>query len=280
MPRYQCNLSLNRQDVLNRLKGEHGQWIQQHTASCTNLVKVRTVNGIKVGFYDEGKDDSTASSKFDAALEALTQVSARFTLPPRMNIYCTSDDTSYGFVDRTSDELQPATGHVLLGKSVTLYREKESDDPVTIADKSWKVRGGMTTGGRRLVADQIHDETLGGKQAKQEAALLTCCYHELGHVLHAYDPDSVYYDGQDLKTGLFPGKHRDVYDIARTHVSEWSLFGSDVTPAEFVAETFSGLMMGRSFHQIAIDFYSLVSGPGNAFRVTGDSSAGALVTFN
>ncbi|XXF79280.1 hypothetical protein P2318_05870 [Myxococcaceae bacterium GXIMD 01537] len=268
MPPYHLNRSNNRPAFVSQMKQEHNQWIQDHTAKCTNLVKVRTLNGIKVAFFDEGTDDSTAQGKFAAALDALTNVSAKFTLPPRMHIYCTSDDTSYGFVDRTSDELQPATGHVLLGKSVTLYRPMEEDEALTIGDTKCKVRGGLTSGGRRLVADQVYEATNGGTAAKQKAALLTCCYHELGHVLHAYDPDSIYYDGQDLKTKLFPGKQRDTYDLSRTYVSEWSLYGSDVVPSEFVAEVFSGLMMGLSFHQLAITFYNMVSGPGVDFAIT------------
>lgn len=279
MPGYECNLSDNRVGLLARMKKEHGEWIAQHCASCSNPIGVRTINGVKVGLYDEGKDDDSARAKVAAAVLAVEHVSAKFMLPPQIRVYCTSDDTSYGFVDRTSDEAQPAIGHVLLGKSVTVYRTAESDDTVAIDGKAMKIRGGMTAGGRRLVADQIYDSTVGNTEAKKAAALLTCCYHELGHVLHAYDPSSVYYDGQDLKTQLFAPRQRNIYDAARTYVSEWSLFGADVVPSEFVAEVFSGLMAGLSFNQLAIDFYSLVSGPGSAFRVTGDSPGGALVAL-
>jgi hypothetical protein len=189
-----CFRSQNREAFLKYMKAEHVAWIKEHTAGTTNFVKLFTINNIKVSFFDTGKEAENQQLKFKAAQAAVTAVSARLALPPFVNVYATSDDISYGFVDRTSDEMQPATGHILLGKSVVTIRPQENDDTVTIASQPYKLRGGGTAGGRRLVADQIYDSASGGAAEKKQALVLTCCFHELGHVLHAYNSESAYYD--------------------------------------------------------------------------------------
>lgn len=134
--------------------------------------------------------------------------------------------------------------------------------------------GDATGSPPRIVADRIYDyykKTLTG--APVERSILAQIYHEFGHIFHQLTGPAGYGLGADLVAGIGAGAtgslehqfwHRSVptaRSIGKKYVSEYSGNGQ---LNEFVAEVFSGLMMGVDWNAVSpnvMGLYRELSGP-------------------
>ena len=225
---------------------------------------------------DGNKNDKTAM--FKKALKWLrrgrngytflgTTSDIRNKLP--VNAFVIDQGPSLGYVTKVMVGGDDTAATLILTRTMVNYRSRHMGAPDDPTGRTG-FRGGYSPAKLRLVADQIYDYykpaiTVSAKKSRILAAIM----HEFGHVLHQFLNPEEYYELADehrqiirnTATANVRRRHQEILRLGK-QVSQFA--ASDDPRAgtpEFVAEVFSGLMMGLNYSQEVMDAYVACGGP-------------------
>ncbi|XXF78155.1 hypothetical protein P2318_34705 [Myxococcaceae bacterium GXIMD 01537] len=250
----------------------------------TTASETHSVHGVTVRIWRApNHDDDTfvlKRSQVTAALEQMCPTSGGgFAFPGNvLEVLMEPTGVSRGMLYRRTGAILPRA-FLQLGGTVTDVIDRVSPDPVNAP------RGGLGVGtphNLRLVADQVYDYyrptfTVNALRRRVRTAI----FHELGHVFHQLDSPDDYWAIAD-ETGTnnwyavrgnrytnallsWPVVEREHIRVLRVGVAEVSRYGGlpelQGGVNEFVAEMFSGLMMGVPYSAAALNEYAAAGGP-------------------
>lgn len=194
--------------------------------------------------------DPVAEDKQKALLSAIEIVVAAGHAITDLTVYLSDDANvqTIAFVGSTAGDREPTI--FLGGKAGKTSCKAKGDQPVVI-------QGGIGAGGReRGIADQQYDGTARWFGNPKRLALMEATMiHELGHVLHEQHDPSMFWD---LKASVIPpAVAGSGWLNAALDVSQYATKG----PLEFVAEVFTGRLLGKVYTATVDNAYAAANGP-------------------
>jgi len=200
--------------------------------------------------------DTNAAAKLQSLTDALSLVEQKTHLHlDALRLYLGINVRCIAYMGESADD----RSYVLfLGDQMT------TKTPVTLSEKASQIKGGFGSA-ERGVADQAYDKTrmstlnpkrwwLGEakyQQAKVTAKMTTVVVHELGHILHEREHSESFWT------------HKTTWgDEGRPPAQQASKVSQYATKSklEYVAEVFTGLIMGIHYPQDVIDVYLQLGG--------------------
>jgi hypothetical protein len=120
-------------------------------------------------------------------------------------------------------------------------------------NKSPGLKGGMGQSGMRGVADQVYDGThrwFGNPKMHAHASCVVI--HELGHVLHDLQSSALFWDFKLSRPAANGGWLNNAMKVSHY---------ATTNPLEMVAETFAGVMCGKTYNGAVGTSYQALGGP-------------------
>lgn len=240
-------------EISNRRKEENKVVVSQlaKLGSIKSSNK-KTVNGCTFVIQVAG-DDPNSESKSKGIVDAVTTVTKAGKTVPNFTAYLSNDDgvLTVAFIGNAAGA---AEVKMFLGPSTGKYVCKIKDSGKTIP-------GGLAVYGKdmnrqRGMADIAYDGTsrfFGNPKTK--AHIETTVIHELAHILHEAASTSDFWD-MKVNDSATVAKESG-WMAAATNVSQYATKNA----LEFVAEVFTGRLIGKTYSDDVNDAYSNLGGP-------------------
>jgi hypothetical protein len=198
-------------------------------------------------------DDADRQKKLDALKKAVSLVRKSGRAVPPMTVYVSSaaDVVNVAFI---GDAAGNAEVTVFLGPNAGLYICK-------IKGTSKNVKGGQGAFGQgqnrqRGIADQAYDGTnIWFGNPKQAALITATIIHEIGHVAHEAASPGIFWDlkgGEGAASASGTGWVDAAFKVSQ--------YGTK-NPLEFVAEVFTGIVLGKTYDAKVMQAYQALGGP-------------------
>ena len=224
-------------------------------ALCTAVTSVenKQMHGFDVTFYYDqldGDEKSKILKAMDEAFQILHANTYHNNINVGIDIYLT---------DRPHVRNIAHVGNAAGGQSITIFlgprvhhRQRAMRNPPI------QVEGGITAGNRaRGIADHSYDgTTVWFGNPKQVAMTAAVIIHEMGHVLHEFSSPGIFWD---LKVDASAQPYAALvgWPAQALAVSQYATTNA----LEFVAETFTGMMLGKTYAPVVIAAYGALGGP-------------------
>lgn len=189
--------------------------------------------------------DPLSDLKLKSIWMALDAVAAAGVVLPQIDFFCSSKSgvPCQAFMGNVGGD---AVYSVFMGPKTGQHNPQRSENGVA---------GGMGAFAGRGVADQQYDGTQRWfGNPRQHAHATTVVIHEIGHILHEMASPALFWE---FKLGRQAGAVNLQAANQGTNVSMYAMNN----PLEFVAETFAGLMAGKSYPASVMAFYREAGGP-------------------
>jgi|SRR5215469_5845620 len=212
-------------------------------------VTQKTIAGVMVRI--RGEAGNSLDSLHGTSIEtAITDIVAAHHALPTLDFYLTSSQNVPNVAMKTYTAGAPAP-IIFLGPKMWT---KNPALPGTGA----AVTGGIGSSGPRGVANQAYDGTarfFGNPKQKAQGA--TIVIHELGHILHEIHNPGVFWEEQQAIEGQNPSPNAPGWSGQATNVSHYA----SNNQLEFVAEVFTGQMIGCNYAGAVTAAYTALGGP-------------------
>jgi hypothetical protein len=228
--------------------------IRDGKALCTDVSSVESKNmhGFRVSLYYDSISSGETSKLvkgIDKGFELLGAAGHAGVVDEPIHLYLT-DKAGVMNVAFVGDAAGGQTVTIFLGPRVHHAQRKMKNPPM-------QIEGGITAGGRaRGIADQEYDgTTVWFGNPKQVAMITAVTVHEMGHVLHEYNNPGIFWD---LKVDRTAQQHNATGWMA--HAMDVSQYATN-NALEFVAETFTGTILGKNYAGPLMGAYAALGGP-------------------
>ena len=230
------------------------EWTQAyHYMSDCNLAGMTVTNvttgGVQVRIRAES-GNNLQSLHIKSIRTAITDIVAAGHVVPALDIYLTSSQQVPNVAMKTYTAGAP-TPIIFLGPKMWSKNPKQ-------AGSGALVTGGIGTGGVRGIANQVYDGTtrfFGNPKQKAQGA--TIVIHEIAHILHESNNPGVFWEEQQAIEAQNPSPNAPAWMAQATAVSHYA--GNN--QLEFVAEVFTGQLVGKNYAAPVIAAYNALGGP-------------------
>ncbi len=222
-------------------------WSKVHLGSLQR--EQQAISGVQVTIRTEPGDALAGLHRTSLDRAIKTLVRAGHALPA-LDFYLCSDQTIPNVAMKTYVGGNP-TPVIFLGPKMW------SKNPMTRGTDSMIV-GGSNPLGPRGVADQVYDGTTRFfGNPKQKAQGETIVIHELGHVLHEINAPGIFWEEQQAAEQQKPSPNGTGWQNQSVDVSAYA--GRNAL--EFVAEVFTGRIVGKTYPASVMNVYNALGGP-------------------
>ena len=244
------------------------------TNAATTQSWPKTYQGISYTLYRDAGESAVhfafKKARLKEAIDKLQQAGIMFANADvhRFQVICYSNGPSRGVVCIEAGAALPSVV-LMLGDRICQHVTTQFPPPPVVA-------GGYTGNPKRIISDRLYDYYRGTYQSEEAKCGLAQVFHEFGHIFHQLQRPTDYFLASDVankaaqplatpqavqRDMLLPNTRTQ----AHTYVSEYAGDG-DRTLNEYVAEVFSGLMMGVDWTAVdptlgAYNAYLAIGGP-------------------
>ncbi len=213
-------------------KREATEAAKREAKTGSQLVLYKTINGVSVEIFTDQGTGGDGKLKITGIERAIKMIREKGFVLPNLKFIL----TNAGGVENVpfmGDSGGASAAVVYLGPKIGMQNKKN-----------------VTQG----VSDAVYDGTqrfFGNP--KQTAMVTTVVVHELGHVLHEVMNQELFWTNHEAGTMASPL----VWGMAAAEVSQYA----QKAPLEFVAEAFTGIMVGKKYNQEVKICYRALGGP-------------------
>ena len=212
-------------------------------------IKQSFISGVQVKIRTESGDQLSKLHKTSIERAVATVTAAGHALPP-LDFYLCADINIPNVAMKTYTGAN-ATPVIFLGPKMWAKNPMQPNSGNLVA-------GGIGTKGQRGIADQQYDGTSRffgnpGQKAQGETIVI----HELGHVLHEMNNPGVFWEDQQAAEAQNASPNGAGWADASVSVSAYA----GKNPLEFVAEVFSGIVVGKNYAATVTGPYAALGGP-------------------